>query len=168
MNETHYIHQFDRMVVYFLIPQQTTNEVSVWLIINLCSVLYSFVSMVFIYILFVEHDTTLDRKDVFFIELALGILNGRWPNKQGTILSKFAQLLLFSISQLHTFTCGIKCTYFRASSIWMDELHSKVLYKVVPLPFKWRYRLENLQFNINDAAFFMPNKVINLHFTQMP
>lgn len=141
--------RFDRVVVYFLIPQQTTNEVSVWLIINLCSVLYSFVSMVFIYILFVEHDTTLDRKDVFVIELVLGIINGRWPSEQ-RILTNFAQLFLFSISQLHTFTCGIKCTCFRDNSIWMDELHSKVLYKVVPWPFKVKrkYRHERLQFNI--------------------
>lgn len=117
----------------FSFRQQTTNEVSVWLIINLCSVLYSFVSMVFIYILFMEHDTTLDRKDVLLIESVLCIINGWYFWSKHRRNSHYG---FVSILQLHTFTCGIKYTSFRANSIWMDERRSKVYYKVAPLPFK--------------------------------
>lgn len=133
-----YIYRFNGgfCLFIFLFPQQTTNEVSVWLIINLCSVLYSFVSMVFIYVLFVLHDTTLDRKDVFLIELVVGIINCEYFRTKHRPIRLKSLNCFVPIFQLSTFTCGIKCTYFRANSIWMDELHSKESYEVVPLPFK--------------------------------
>lgn len=137
-------------------PQQTTNEISVWLVINLCSVLYWFLSMAFIYILFMGHDTTYDATDVLLIELVIGLINGayQWSDFNRRIIvdlfSDFAHVVFsFELFQLHSSTCGIKFTYSRANCIWTDEHHSKRLYRMVPKPFK----RNNMQFNTSYVSW---------------
>lgn len=56
--------------------QQTTKEVSVWLIINLCAILYIFANMVFLYVLLVGHDTFIDKNTVLWIEATIFMWNG--------------------------------------------------------------------------------------------
>lgn len=56
--------------------QQTTKEVSVWLIINLCAILYIFANMVFLYVLLVGHETLIHKNTVLWIEVTIFMWNG--------------------------------------------------------------------------------------------
>lgn len=57
--------------------QQITREVSVWLAINLCTIIYVFIIMVFIYDLLVGHETTVQFYHTLILEAFLFIVNGK-------------------------------------------------------------------------------------------
>lgn len=63
--------------VYFQWIQQTTREVSVWLSINLCVIIYVFMIIVFLIDLLVLHETNIQQTYVFVLEGSLVIINGK-------------------------------------------------------------------------------------------
>ncbi|XP_055312235.1 uncharacterized protein LOC129574357 [Sitodiplosis mosellana] len=55
--------------------KQTTREVAVWLAINLCTIIYVFIIMVFIYDLLANHDSIVEHRDILSFEAFLFIVN---------------------------------------------------------------------------------------------
>ncbi|XP_031631211.1 uncharacterized protein LOC116345718 [Contarinia nasturtii] len=47
--------------------KQTTREVSVWLAINLCTIIYLFITLVFIYDLLAVHKSNMDHQEVVIL-----------------------------------------------------------------------------------------------------
>lgn len=70
------VHPF-RKVISLLSPQQTTREVSVWLAINLCTIIYVFIITVFIYDMLVVHESYIEFSNVLILEGFLFITNGK-------------------------------------------------------------------------------------------
>lgn len=72
-----------------------------WLTINLCNILYIFISIVFLHILLVEHETSLGLKKTLWIEAS--ILATNCEHKFEISIRRFRDFIFFRLSFLHLF-----------------------------------------------------------------
>lgn len=87
------------MCLYAFLPvQQTTKEISVWLTVNLCTILYICITMVFMYTLLVAHESIFDHDTVLFFESLLLAVNGNNNTNNNQVILFNNVLTLFSIS----------------------------------------------------------------------
>lgn len=78
-------------IYYILYKQRTTREVSVWLTINLCNIIYTFISIVFLHILLIEHETTLQSSTAYTIEGSIFVINGK---KSSQMIKRLKQIMI--------------------------------------------------------------------------
>lgn len=111
-------------LVFCLFPdsvlQESQREVSVWLAINLCTIIYVFLIVVFVYDLLVDHETYMAFSNVCILELVLFIADGKCSD--GIELSSIS----FLLSTIVKFIDSCSINHWCDSKISLKEMICRV------------------------------------------